>query len=149
MQGATTLRILILIKKCEDVILTNRRKKMPLEVHYTKHIAWDADTKTFADPKIKQEADEIGHFLMTIGVSKISEKTIDEIVIRKLILDKFYPVTAKAENKTPKEWREIFSKHMGLDIQGRWACDETRWKFTSRHAKGMMFDIVHKVLREE
>ena len=122
---------------------------MPLEVHYTKHTSWNADTKTFVDPKIKQEADEIGHFLMTIGVSEISEKTIDEVVIRKLILDKFYPLNAERENKTPKEWREIFSRHMGLNIQGRWASNETRWKFTSRHAKGMMFDIVHKVLREE
>ena len=86
---------------------------------------------------------------MTIGISEISEKTIDEVVIRKLILDKFYPSTGEQYNKTPKEWREIFSKHMGLNIQGRWASNETRWKFTSRHAKGMMFDIVHKVLREE
>ena len=41
---------------------------MPLEVHYTNHKAWNADTKKFADPKLKQEADDIGHFLMTIGV---------------------------------------------------------------------------------
>ena len=121
---------------------------MPLEVHYTNHKAWNANTKSI-DPTIRKEADEIGHFLMTIGISEISEKTIDEVVIRKLILDKFYPVSAERENKTPKEWREIFSKHMGLNIQGRWASNETRWKFTSRHAKSMMHDIVHKVLREE
>ena len=121
---------------------------MPLEVHYTNHKAWNANTKSI-DPTIRKEADEIGHFLMTIGVSEISEKTIDEIVIRKLILDKFYPVGAERENKTASDWHKIFSKHMGLNIQGRWASNETRWKFTSRHAKGMMNDIANRVERGE
>ena len=121
---------------------------MPLEVHYTNHKAWNANTKSI-DPTIRKEADEIGHFLMTIGVSEISEKTINEIVIRKLILDKFYPVSAERENKTASDWHKIFSKHMGLNIQGRWASNETRWKFTSRHAKGMMNDIVNRVERGE
>ena len=70
---------------------------MPLEVHYTNHKAWNADTKKFADPKLKQEADDIGHFLMTIGVSEITEKTIEEIIVRKLILDKFYEEQNKKE----------------------------------------------------
>ena len=121
---------------------------MPLEVHYTNHKAWNANTKSI-DPTIRKEADEIGHFLMTIGVSEISEKTIDEVVIRKLILDKFYPVSAERENKTASDWHKIFSKHMGLNIQGRWASNETRWKFTSRHAKGMMNDIANQVERGE
>ena len=121
---------------------------MPLEVHYTNHKAWNANTKSI-DPTIRKEADEIGHFLMTIGISEISEKTIDEVVIRKLILDKFYPVSAERENKTASDWHKIFSKHMGLNIQGRWASNETRWKLTSRHAKGMMNDIVNRVERGE
>jgi len=121
---------------------------MPLEVHYTNHKAWNANTKSI-DPTIRKEADEIGHFLMTIGVSEISEKTINEVVIRKLILDKFYPVGAERENKTASDWHKIFSKHMGLNIQGRWASNETRWKFTSRHAKGMMNDIANRVERGE
>ena len=121
---------------------------MPLEVHYTNHKAWNANTKSI-DPTIRKEADEIGHFLMTIGISEISEKTIDEVVIRKLILDKFYPVSAERENKTASDWHKIFSKHMGLNIQGRWASNETRWKFTSRHAKGMMNDIANRVERGE
>ena len=121
---------------------------MPLEVHYTNHKAWNANTKSI-DPTIRKEADEIGHFLMTIGVSEISEKTINEVVIRKLILDKFYPVSAERENKTASDWHKIFSKHMGLNIQGRWASNETRWKFTSRHAKGMMNDIANRVERGE
>ncbi len=117
---------------------------MPLEVHYTNHKAWNADTKKFADPKLKQEADDIGHFLMTIGVSEITEKTIEEIVVRKLILDKFYP-GSKEETKLPGDWYRIFSRHMGLKIEGRWASNESRWKFTSRHAKGMIRDIANKV----
>ncbi len=121
---------------------------MPLEVHYTNHKAWNANTKSI-DPTIRKEADEIGHFLMTIGVSEISEKTINEVVIRKLILDKFYPVSAERENKTASDWHKIFSKHMGLNIQGRWANNETRWKFTARHAKGMMNDIANRVERGE
>ncbi len=56
---------------------------MPLEVHYVNDKSWDAEAKKFSDPKIRQEADDIGHLLMTIGVSEISEKTINEIVIRK------------------------------------------------------------------
>jgi hypothetical protein len=34
---------------------------------------------------------------------------------------------------------------MGLKIEGRWASNESRWKFTSRHAKGMIRDIANKV----
>ena len=117
---------------------------MPLEVHYTNHKAWNANTKSI-DPTIRKEADEIGHFLMTIGVSEISEKTIDEVVIRKLILDNFYPVGAERENKTPLELHKIFSNHMGLNIQGRWASNETRLKFATRHLKGMMRDMETKL----
>jgi hypothetical protein len=86
---------------------------MPLEVHYVMTKSWNADTKKFADPKIKQEADDIGHFLMTIGVSEITEKTIEEIVIRKLILDRFYP-GSKEENKSPGDWYSIFLKAYGF-----------------------------------
>jgi hypothetical protein len=81
---------------------------------------------------------------MTIGVSEITEKTIEEIVVRKLILDRFYP-GSKEENKLPGDWYSIFLKHMGLKIEGRWASNESRWKFTSRHAKGMIRDIANKV----
>jgi hypothetical protein len=37
---------------------------MPLEVHYVNDKSWDAEAKKFSDPKIRQEADDIGHFLM-------------------------------------------------------------------------------------
>jgi hypothetical protein len=115
---------------------------MPLEVHYTNHKAWNADMKKFADPKLKQEADDIGHFLMTIGVSEITEKTIEEIVVRKLILDRLY-----GDKKTSAETYKVpLQRHMGLKIEGRWASNETRWKFTSRHAKGMMRDVSNSVL---
>ena len=115
---------------------------MPLEVHYVNDKSWDAEAKKFSDPKIRQEADDIGHLLMTIGVSEISEKTINEIVIRKIILDRLY-----GDKKTSAEtYKAPLERHMGLKIEGRWASNETRWKFTSRHAKGMMRDVSNSVL---
>ena len=115
---------------------------MPLEVHYVNDKSWDAEAKKFADPKIRQEADDIGHLLMTIGVSEVSEKTINEIVIRKIILDRLY-----GDTKTLAEtYKAPLERHMGLKIEGRWASNETRWKFTSRHAKGMMRDVANSVL---
>ena len=114
---------------------------MPLEVHYKNHKAWDASTEKFADPQIRTEADQLGHLLMIIGISEISDKTINEVIIRKLILDRFYG----SQDHTIKEYKEIFNKHIGLFIEGRWANTETRWKFVARHAKGMMHDIDYKI----
>ena len=117
---------------------------MPLEVHYKNHKDWNGK---FEDPKIKSEADQIGHLLMVIGIEELSRKTIDEVIIRKMILDRLYgaylstDVTHKLE-----EYRKTFEKHLGVFIQGRWASTETRWKFVSRHAKGVVHDIEHKVL---
>ena len=34
---------------------------------------------------------------------------------------------------------------MGLNIQGRWASNETRLKFATRHLKGMMRDMETKL----
>ena len=114
---------------------------MPLIVNYTKHQNWSAKSQKFDDPKMRTEADQIGHLLMTIGVSEISDKTINEVIIRKLILDRFYG----SQDHTIKEYKEIFNKHIGLFIEGRWANTETRWKFVARHAKGMMHDIAYKI----
>jgi len=119
---------------------------MPLEVHYVNDKSWDAKAKKFSDPKIRQEADDIGHLLMNIGVSEISEKTINEIVIRKIILDRLYAGESFANTKTSAETYKVpLERHMGLKIEGRWASNETRWKFTSRHAKGMMRDVANSV----
>ena len=115
---------------------------MPLEVHYKNHKAWDASTEKFADPQIRTEADQLGHLLMIIGISEISDKTINEIIIRKMILDRLYGDATY----TLEHYREKFEKHLGLFIGGRWASNETRWKFVARHAKGMIHDIEHKVL---
>ena len=115
---------------------------MPLEVHYVNDKSWNAETKKFADPKIRQEADDIGHLLMTIGVSEISEKTINEIVIRKIILDRLYG----DKRMSAETYKAPLERHMGLRIEGRWASNETRWKFTSRHAKAMMRNVANSVL---
>jgi|TARA_R100001530_G_scaffold30155_4_gene23701 hypothetical protein len=112
---------------------------MPLEVHYKNHKAWNGK---FEDPEMKKEADQIGHLLMAIGIEELSTKTIDEVIIRKMILDRLYGDATY----TLEHYRKIFEKHLGVFIQGRWASTETRWKFVSRHAKGMIHDIEHKVL---
>ena len=121
---------------------------MPLIVNYTKDKNWNASTNKFADPEMKTEADQIGHLLMTIGMSELTEKTLHEVIIRKLILDRLYDATYyKANEKEPtiNEYKEIFGRHIGLFIEGRWAHTETRWKFTARHPKAMMQDITCKV----
>ena len=115
---------------------------MPLVVNYMKDKSWSPVAKKYVDPKMHTEADQIGHMLMTIGVPEISTQTINEVIIRKLILDRFY----ESNNITSiEEYRKIFSRHMGLFIEGRWASNETRWKFVARHAKGLMQDISYNV----
>jgi len=120
---------------------------MPLEVHYKEHKNWDANTQKFADPKVKSEADQVGHLLMAIGVSEVSEKTLREIVIRQMILDRLYG-TDNNKSRTAPAYKEMFEKHLGLFIAGRWASTETRWKFISRHAKGLERDILYVVNKD-
>ena len=116
---------------------------MPLIVNYTKHKSWNASTEKFSSPKVKEQADQLGHLLMTLGISEISDKTINEVIIRKLILDRLY----NAPRITAQQLRDTYQPHLGLFIEGRWSRDETRWKFASRHAKGMVLDIANKVTK--
>jgi len=123
-------------------INNNNGGNMPLVVHYVNDKSWNTETQDFADPAIRKEADDIGHLLMNIGVSEVSEKTINEIVIRKLILDRLYGGGVA----TPKTYKAPLERHMGLKIEGRWASNETRLKFATRHLKGTMRDIEGTVL---
>jgi len=123
---------------------------MPLIVNYTKHKSWNASTEKFSSPEAKQQADRLGHQLMTLGLSEISDKTIDELIIRQLILDKLYggPThTLNGKACTVEQLRELYQQNLGLFIEGRWSRDETRWKFASRHTKGMMRDVENKVTK--
>ena len=125
---------------------------MPLIVNYTQHKSWDAKTEKFSSPEAHDQADMIGKQLMTLGISEISDKTIDELLIRQLILDKLYGAPMfKLNGKacTLKELRQMFQQNIGLFNQGRWSRDETRWKFVSRHAKGMMHDVEHQVTKKD
>jgi hypothetical protein len=125
---------------------------MPLYVNYTKHKSWDAKTEKFSSPEAHDQADMLGKQLMTLGISEISDKTIDELLIRQLILDKLYGSPMfKLNGKacTLKELRQMFQQNIGLFNQGRWSRDETRWKFVSRHAKGMMHDVEHQVTKKD
>ena len=123
---------------------------MPLIVNYTKHKSWNASTEKFSSPKVKEQADRLGHQLMTMGISEISDKTVDELIIRQLILDKIYggPThTLNGKACTVEQLRELYQQNLGLFIEGRWSRDETRWKFASRHTKGMMRDVENKVTK--
>ena len=125
---------------------------MPLIVNYTKHKSWDANKRKFSSPEAHKQADMLGHQLLTLGISEISDKTIDELLIRQLILDKLYggPMhTLNGKACTLKELRELYRQNIGLFIEGRWSRDETRWKFVSRHAKGMMHDVEYQVTKKD
>ena len=125
---------------------------MPLIVNYTKHKSWDANTRKFSSPEAHKQADMLGHQLMTLGISEISDKTIDELLIRQLILDKLYGApmhTLNGKACTLKELRQLYQQNIGLFIEGRWARNETRWKVVSRHAKGMMHDVEHQVTKKD
>jgi len=125
---------------------------MPLIVNYTQHKSWDANTEKFSSPEAKQQADQLGHQLMTLGISEISDKTIDELIIRQLILDKLYggPThTLNGKACTVEQLRELYQQNFGLFIEGRWARNETRWKFASRHAKGMMRRVEDQVTKKD
>ena len=115
---------------------------MPLEVHYVNDKSWNPETEKFDDPKLKNEADDIGHTLMAIGITEVTDQTIPEIVIRSMILDRLY----NHKERSAEVFTTPLKRHIGLKIEGRWASNETRWKFTSRHAKGMMRDITNSVL---
>jgi hypothetical protein len=118
---------------------------MPLIVNYTQHKSWDANTEKFSSPKVKEQADQLGHQLMTLGISEISDKTIDEVIIRKLILDRLYDQSVIGV----QAYRDFYQPHLGLFIEGRWARNETRWKFVSRHAKGMMHYLENQVTKKD
>ena len=123
---------------------------MPLIVNYTQHKSWNASTEKFSSPKVKEQADRLGHQLMTLGISEISDKTVDELIIRQLILDKLYggPThTLNGKACTVEQLRDLYQQNLGLFIEGRWSRDETRWKFASRHTKGMMRDVENKVTK--
>ena len=125
---------------------------MPLIVNYTKHKSWDAKTEKFSSPEAHKQADQLGHQLMTLGISEISDKTIDELIIRQLILDKLYggPThTLNGKACTVEQLRELYQQNFGLFIEGRWARNETRWKFASRHAKGMMRRVEDQVTKKD
>lgn len=124
---------------------------MPLIVNYTKHKSWDAKTEKFSSPEAHKQADQLGHQLMTLGISEISDKTIDELIIRQLILDKLYggPThTLNGKACAVEQLRELYQQNFGLFIEGRWSRNETRWKFASRHAKGMVRDIANQVTKD-
>ncbi len=123
---------------------------MPLIVNYTQHKSWDANTEKFSSPDAHKQADQLGHQLMTLGISEISDKTIDELIIRQLILDKLYggPThTLNGKACTVEQLRDLYQQNLGLFIEGRWSRNETRWKFASRHAKGMVRDIANQVTK--
>lgn len=125
-------------------INNNNGGNMPLEVHYVNDKSWNPETKNFSDPAIRKEADDIGHLLMMIGVSEISEKTINEIVIRRMILDRLYG----DKKLSAQTYKVPLERHMGLKIEGRWASNETRLKFATRHLKAKMRDIENEVETE-
>jgi len=123
---------------------------MPLIVNYTKHKEWHASTEKFSSPETHKQADMLGHQLMTLGISEISDKTLDECIIRHMILDRLNanPVWSKNDKAcTLEQVRELYQQNLGLFIEGRWSRNETRWKFASRHAKGMVRDIANKVTK--
>ena len=123
---------------------------MPLIVNYTQHKSWNASTEKFSSPKVKEQADRLGHQLMTMGISEISDKTVDELIIRQLILDKLYGGPTHTLNDkacTVEQLRELYQQNLGLFIEGRWSRNETRWKFASRHTKGMVRDIANQVTK--
>ena len=125
---------------------------MPLIVNYTQHKSWDANTEKFSSPEAHKQADQLGHQLMTLGISEISDKTIDELIIRQLILDKLYggPThTLNGKACTVEQLRELYQQNFGLFIEGRWSRNETRWKFASRHAKGMMRRVEDQVTKKD
>ena len=115
---------------------------MPLEVHYVNDKSWNPETEKFDDPKLRNEADDIGHILMLIGITEVTDQTIPEIIIRSMILDRVY----NNKERKPEAFTAPLQRHIGLKIEGKWAGNETRWKFTSRIAKGMMHDIANTVL---
>ena len=116
---------------------------MPLIVNYTQHKSWDANSEKFSSPKVKEQADQLGHELMSLGISEISDKTIDEVIIRKLILHRLYGYSVLSV----EAYRDFYQPHIGLFIEGRWSRNETRWKFASRHAKGMVRNIANQVTK--
>ena len=125
---------------------------MPLIVNYTKHKEWHASTEKFSSPETHKQADMLGHQLMTMGISKISAQTMDECIIRHMILDRLnanpvWSMNGNGKACTLEQVRKLYEQNLGLFIEGRWSRDETLWKFVSRHAKGLMRDIVYKVTK--
>ena len=85
-----------------------------------------------------QECDDVGLTMMGLGINKISDETIEEMVFRFMFVQKI-AYTRSSNLYSFNDMRNIFTKYLGLETN----CTElTRHKFIVNRAKGLESDIV-------
>ena len=88
---------------------------MALHIHYKglKHY----NEVEFEKAEARQEADQVGHVLMAIGVAEISRKTMPEILFRIRFLDFVYGSSFLRNDPSNGELVQLFERNLGLKIE--------------------------------
>tara|TARA_B100000073_G_C23376092_1_gene428999 strand:+ start:217 stop:582 length:366 start_codon:yes stop_codon:yes gene_type:complete len=86
---------------------------MALLVNYEGLTFWGAQFKA----EERNEADQLGHVLMAVGLSEISKKTISELLFRVRFLDFTWGSSFFKNDPSNEELIQLFKKHIGLKIE--------------------------------
>ena len=86
---------------------------MALLVNYEGLTFWGAQFKA----EERNEADQLGHILMAVGLSEISKKTISELLFRVRFLDFTWGKPFLNGDPSDKELIQLFKKYIGLKIE--------------------------------
>ena len=106
---------------------------MALHIHYKglKHY----NEVEFEKAEARQEADQVGHVLMAIGVAEISRKTMPEILFRIRFLDFVYGSSFLRNDPSNGELVQLFERNLGLKIEVTnrgWITSLTRKRWMNR-----------------
>jgi len=85
---------------------------MALLVNYEGLKFWGAQFKA----EERNEADQLGHVLIAVGLSEISKKTISELLFRVRFLDFTWGNPFLNGDPSDKELIQLFKKYIGLKI---------------------------------
>lgn len=90
----------------------------------------------------RNECDEIGFTMMGLGINKISDKTIEEMVFRFMFIQKT-GYNRISDSYSPARLRTLYKKYIGLEIN--YGKPLTRYQFMVGRAKGLEKDILWNI----
>ena len=125
-----------------------------LEVHYENLKHFDADKNCWKGQFVqkhredKKQADTLCWLIMAIGVKEITEKTVEEIIVRTRFLDFVWGKSYFNQDPSDAALRQLFKNHLGLRIviTNRGIVNvKTRHKFMVNQLKNIERGILNKI----